>query len=90
MADTITVHPEKVMVRRWQFCPQCKGQGCPGCEGSGKMVEVVSLAMIPRRLRSSYASTQQEFLQEQLNTKSTVMVLDVREEKPLVEMPIRE
>lgn len=90
MADTVTVHPEEVKVRRWQFCPQCKGQGCPSCGGTRKIAEVVSLAVIPRRLRNSYVSAQQEFLQEQLNTKSTITVLDIKEERPLVEVIIRE
>jgi len=90
MADNMVVHPGKVRVRRWGFCPRCKGQGCSDCDGKGKIAEVVSLANIPRLLRNSYAAAQQEFLREQLNTKSVVMIIDVKEEKPLVEISIRE
>lgn len=89
-ARKIMVAPEEVKVRRWQFCPQCKGQKCPSCGGRGQIVEVIPLADIPRRLRGSFARAQQDFLQEQLNTRSTVTVLDIREDKPLVEVTIRE
>ena len=58
---------DEVKVKRWSFCPTCKGQGCETCDGIGKVFELVLLkSIISRLIRKDYEVSQVDFIQEQL------------------------
>ena len=57
---------DDVKVRRWSFCPECKGAGCGACNKTGKVSELVLLEDIPRLARRGYEIAQADFILEQL------------------------
>lgn len=59
------MNAEDVKVRRWSFCPECKGVGCAKCR-NGVVVELVLLKDIPRIHRDIYVRAQKDFIKEQV------------------------
>lgn len=71
------VEADKVKVRRWSFCPTCKGQGlksCSICSGKGTIHEEVLLSEIPKLVRPEYVEAQQDFLRKQLGLEGGEIV----------------
>lgn len=56
---------DDIMVRQWDFCEACKGQGCSKCDGHGRTSKLVPLDSLPKQLRYEYAKAQKDFIKEQ-------------------------
>ena len=69
---------QEVKVKRWSFCPTCKGRGdylpngCPTCNGTGRVFELVLLMDIPKMVRHEYRQLQADFIQKQIDGKIKV------------------
>jgi len=66
---------DNLKVKRWSFCPTCKGGGlksCKTCKGKGKVSELVPLIDIPKMVRHEYRQLQADFIREQMEGKVKV------------------